>query len=205
MSEWTRREFVAGVTASMYAASSAAQEQSSDRLVLWYKKPAEKWTDALPIGNGRLGAMVRGGIQSELLQLNEDTLWSGSPRDWNNPDAKKHLPEVRRLVLEESDYVAADAVCKKMQGPYNESYLPMANLHIEADHVRRGAGLSPRVGSRYGALAHSLSHRRRRVHARSIRLSAGPGDRGASHHGRSGRYESRSLDGQSGALGIAGE
>ena len=78
--------------------------------------------------------MVFGGVQAERIQLNEDTLWSGGPRDWNNPDAKKHLSEVRRLVLEQQDYVAADAVCKQMQGPYNESYLTLGSLAVRMEH-----------------------------------------------------------------------
>ena len=128
----TRREFVAGVSATVCA---AAQEPAGDVLVLWYKKPSAKWTDALPVGNGRLGAMVFGGVKEERLQLNEDTLWSGAPRNWNNPDAKQHLAEVRRLVLEQQDYVAADRVCRQMQGLYNESYEPVGDLHIAMDHT----------------------------------------------------------------------
>src|SRR5262245_40058935 len=58
-------------------------------LTLWYRRPASRWVEALPIGNGRLGAMVFGGIGSERLQLNEDTLWSGGPKDWDNPKAKE--------------------------------------------------------------------------------------------------------------------
>src|SRR5579864_8023436 len=103
----TRRQFVAGLSAAAAARGLSAQPQSS--LVLWYKRQAIVWSDALPIGNGRLGAMVFGGVQAERLQLNEDTLWSGAPREWNNPDAKSHLTELRRLVLEQEDYVAADA------------------------------------------------------------------------------------------------
>lgn len=136
MPKWSRREFVAGLSALPYAMKGVAQENAPARdLVLWYKQPADKWTDALPIGNGRLGAMVFGGILSERLQLNEDTLWSGAPRDWNNPEAKQYLPEVRRLVLEKADYVAADHLCRKLQGPYNESYLVMANLHLDFEHA----------------------------------------------------------------------
>lgn len=123
---------MAGVSASLAAARADVPPAAG--LLLWYRKPADKWTDALPIGNGRLGAMVFGGAPVERIQLNENTLWSGAPRPWNNPEAKQHLPEVRRLVLEEQDYVAADGVCKKMQGPYNESYLPMADLHLRMDH-----------------------------------------------------------------------
>ena len=68
--------------------------------------------------------------------MNEDTLWSGAPRDWNNPGAKQHLAEVRRLVLEQEDYVGADRECHQMQGPYNESYLP-AGESAYSDGARR--------------------------------------------------------------------
>ncbi|HUA60423.1 MAG TPA: glycoside hydrolase family 95 protein, partial [Verrucomicrobiae bacterium] len=97
----------------------------------WYKQAAEQWTDALPIGNGRLGAMVFGGIKQDRLQLNDDTLWSGAPRQWNNPEARGHLEEVRSLVLDKQDYVGADRVLKSMQGPYNESYQPLGDLRID--------------------------------------------------------------------------
>ncbi len=114
------------------AAAIAARPQSNPSgLTLWYDKPSETWTDALPIGNGRLGAMIFGGIGEERIQLNEDTLWSGRPKDWNNQDAKNHLAEVRRLVIEEEDYQAADALCRKMQGPYNQSYLCPGNLILK--------------------------------------------------------------------------
>jgi alpha-L-fucosidase 2 len=68
-------------------------------LRLWYTKPAAAWVEALPIGNGRLGAMVFGGVADELLQLNEDTLWAGGPYDPSNPEALPALPEVRRLIF----------------------------------------------------------------------------------------------------------
>ncbi len=67
--------------------------------VLWYRQPAATWNEALPIGNGRLGAMVFGGVQSERMQLNEDTIWAGEKRDRNNPEGARNLPEVRRLLL----------------------------------------------------------------------------------------------------------
>jgi len=67
---------------------------------LQYERPAAVWTEALPVGNGRLGAMVYGGVERETISLNEDTLWSGYPRDWNNPAARQVLPEVRKLVRE---------------------------------------------------------------------------------------------------------
>ena len=71
----------------------------AEPLSLWYRQPAEKWTDALAVGNGWIGAMVFGGIDRERLQLNEDTLWAGGPYDPVNPQALAALPEVRRLVF----------------------------------------------------------------------------------------------------------
>jgi len=65
---------------------------------LWYKNPAKEWTDALPIGNGRLGAMVFGGVSHERIQLNEESLWSGGFRDRNNPEAKANLEQIRSLL-----------------------------------------------------------------------------------------------------------
>jgi alpha-L-fucosidase 2 len=108
-------------------------------LALWYDRPADKWIDALPLGNGRLGAMVRGGgengaVNQEMLALNHDTLWSGKPRDGNNPDAKQHIAAIRRAVLERQDYHLADELCKKMQGRFAESYQPLGNLRITLAH-----------------------------------------------------------------------
>ena len=65
---------------------------------LWYRRPAATWNEALPIGNGQLGAMVFGRVGQERLQFNESTLWAGSPYDPNNPDALAALPEVRALL-----------------------------------------------------------------------------------------------------------
>ena len=67
-------------------------------LDLIYDKPAGQWVEALPLGNGRIGAMVFGGVRQERLQLNEDTLWAGSPYDPNNPEAAANLPVVRELI-----------------------------------------------------------------------------------------------------------
>lgn len=82
--------------ADVLAASAAAGPAPRKRL--WYRQPAAVWTEALPVGNGRLGAMVFGGAAVETLQLNEDTLWTGGPYDPTNPQAHDALPEVRRLI-----------------------------------------------------------------------------------------------------------
>ncbi|GCF11312.1 glycoside hydrolase family 95 protein [Dictyobacter arantiisoli] len=107
---------------------------TADTMKLWYRQPAAQWVEALPLGNGRLGAMVHGGITEELIQLNEDTLWSGEPHDINNYDAANHLATVRRLVLEEQKYAEADAAIQHMQGPFNQAYQPLGNLRIKFEH-----------------------------------------------------------------------
>src|SRR5688572_24390972 len=69
-------------------------------LSLWYNQPARAWTDALPLGNGRLGAMVFGGVKEEYLQLNEATLWSGRPREHARTGAVQYLQPIRQLLAE---------------------------------------------------------------------------------------------------------
>jgi alpha-L-fucosidase 2 len=77
----------------------SAAETSGPDLTLRYDKPATKWTEALPLGNGRVGAMVFGGTEDERLQINEGTLWGGGPHDYTSPEAYSHLDEVRKLIF----------------------------------------------------------------------------------------------------------
>jgi len=89
-------------TAALLVAPSlcAAAGGSNRPLLLWYQQPARQWTEALPVGNGRLGAMVFGGVRSERIQLNENTVWTGWPDEKaNNPEALKALPEIRSLLF----------------------------------------------------------------------------------------------------------
>jgi len=98
---------------------------------LWYTKPAKVWTEALPVGNGRLGAMVFGGVGEDLIQLNEATLWNGGPVRTNvNPGAYDQLQLVREALFKEENYTKAWELSKKMQGYYSESYLPLGDLYI---------------------------------------------------------------------------
>ncbi len=109
---------MAAVLAAAHTASAeTAVESGKTPMVLWYTAPADEWTDALPVGNGRLGAMVFGGVEKERLQLNEDTLWSGGPQDADNPGALEHLEEVRNLIhqgkFEEAQKLTIETmVCK---------------------------------------------------------------------------------------------
>ncbi|WP_293874199.1 MULTISPECIES: glycoside hydrolase family 95 protein [unclassified Sphingomonas] len=104
----SRRDAIAGLSAgatlavpAATAAAAAARPAASDpaSTILWYAQPAASWVEALPVGNGRIGAMVHGGIDHEYIQLNEDTLWAGGPYAPASPDALAALPEVRRLVF----------------------------------------------------------------------------------------------------------
>ena len=104
--------------------------KAQQNLKLWYNKPATVWTEALPVGNGRLGAMIFGGVNEELVQLNEATLWSGGPVRQNvNPQSPQYLPKVRDALFR-GEYDSANALVKKMQGLYSESFMPLGDLVI---------------------------------------------------------------------------
>ena len=83
----------------MAAESQGWEEAYAERMRLWFRQPANEWVEALPVGNGRLGAMVFGGVQRERVQINEESLWAGRPIDDNNPEALEALPEIRRLIF----------------------------------------------------------------------------------------------------------
>jgi alpha-L-fucosidase 2 len=102
-------------------------------LRLWYTQPAAQWVEALPLGNGRLGAMVFGGIEQEHLQLNEDSLWAGAPRDRNNPAARAALLRVREALFQ-NNFEQANELCKQMQGPFTQPYLTLGDLYLNFDH-----------------------------------------------------------------------
>ncbi len=98
--------------------------------VLWYDKPAKDWNEALPIGNGRLGAMIFGRPDTELIQLNEQTLWTGGPVNLNpNPESPKYLQPVRDALFKDSIGQAV-RLLRKMQGPNTEMYQPMGDIII---------------------------------------------------------------------------
>jgi alpha-L-fucosidase 2 len=105
---------VFAILAAGSAARIRAERVDDDPLVLWYDKPAMKWVEALPLGNGRLGAVVFGGLNQERLQLNEGTLWAGGPYDPVNPDAKEALPQVRQLINDGKYREAAALISAKV-------------------------------------------------------------------------------------------
>lgn len=106
------------------------QAAKVSKYVLWYDAPAMNWNEALPIGNGSLGAMVFGYPEKERLQLNEETLWTGGPADLNpNPDAPNYLEGVRKLLFAGKNDEAA-RMMRKMQGPNSQMYQPLGDLLI---------------------------------------------------------------------------
>ena len=100
--------------------------------LLKYNHPAEDFNSALPVGNGRIGGMIYGEAENELIKLNEDSVWSGGLRHRVNPDAQEGLAEVRRLLSEGDISGAEKTAFQKMQGvtPNMRHYMPLGNLHI---------------------------------------------------------------------------
>ena len=120
------------VALGILANSWGGPVKTPGRLSLWYPEAAPTWLHALPLGNGRIGAMVFGGVAKEQVMLNESSLWSGGPKNWDNPDAKAQIPLVRDALAKE-DYALAQSLTQKMQGPYTQSYVPLGDLDIEFD------------------------------------------------------------------------
>ncbi|MBE6052932.1 MAG: glycoside hydrolase family 95 protein [Clostridium sartagoforme] len=98
---------------------------------LWYRKPADRWVEGLPLGNGTLGAMVLGRIFNERIALNEDTLWTGIPKDKTNYKSKNYLDRVRELINNEDYYEAQEIINNEMLSGYTESYSPLGNLYLD--------------------------------------------------------------------------
>ena len=109
-----------------------ARAQSDPYLKLWYNHPAKQWVEALPIGNGRLGAMVYGDPYRETIQLNESTVWGGQPNRNDNPDAREALPEVRKLIFDGKYKEAQDLVNQKFISRISDGmpYQTVGELHL---------------------------------------------------------------------------
>ena len=110
--------------------------------VLWYEAPARQWVEAVPIGNGRLGAMVFGGVEAERIQFNEDSLWTGQPQDYQHAGAAKHLPQIRKLLLagkqREAERLAGE---RFMSVPLRqEAYEPFGDLTLSFPDPKQAVG-----------------------------------------------------------------
>ena len=144
-----------------------ATGQTNPPPVLWYAQPAVKWTEALPIGNGRLGAMIFGGITDERIQFNEDTLWTGHPHDYANPNALQWLPKIRELLAAGKNKEAGGLAKTNFLGTPSrqKAYQPFGDLRLHfsgADNptdYRRELNLDSAVAS-VSFRAHGTTFRR---------------------------------------------
>ncbi len=119
-----------GLITLVYVACT--EKENNENLKLWYDQPAKKWVEALPVGNGRLGAMVYGDPCHEIIQLNENTFWAGSPNRNNNQNSKNALSEIQKLVFEGKYSEAQDLVNKKMisKTSHGSAYQTIGNLKL---------------------------------------------------------------------------
>ncbi len=125
----------APVLALLIAAVAATNARSEPRpMMLWYRQPARAWTEALPIGNGRMGAMVYGGIQDERLQLNEDTLYAGEPGPVGVVPVHRYVDQVFALLQQGKDEEATRLVDRNLLGRNHQTYTTMGNLRLAMAH-----------------------------------------------------------------------
>ncbi|MCY3018539.1 MAG: glycoside hydrolase family 95 protein [Planctomycetota bacterium] len=122
------------VPALVLAWSALGAVAAADAPRLWYEQPAATWNEALPLGNGRIGAMVFGGTARERLQLNEETIWTGEPdkEEHYRCEGPKALPEIRRLTFEDKWSEAQALFGKAMVNKWWSKYQPMCDLWIES-------------------------------------------------------------------------
>src|ERR1700761_5282099 len=104
-------------------------------MTIWYRQPAEKWLEAMPVGNGYMGGMVFGGTSQERIALNESSFWSGKPHDYNDPKAITYFPQIRQLVVDEKFHEAEDMANKHFFGiPIaQQAYEPIGDLLLSFD------------------------------------------------------------------------
>ena len=125
------RRLLTLLLSAMTTLAAQAQEHK-----LWYSQPARHWLEALPVGNSHLGAMVYGKTDTEEIQFNEETFWSGSPHNNNSPEAKAHLQEVRDSIFAGKEE-AAHAIIDKyfFKGPHGMRFLPLGSLKLTFGHT----------------------------------------------------------------------
>ena len=115
----------------LFAADAEPQNLQGD-MILWYNQPANEWLDAMPLGNGHIGAMVFGGIQMERIALNESSFWSGRPHDYDDPDAGKYYEQIKELVFakkfKEAEILANEHFYGKPAA--QQAYQPLGNLNL---------------------------------------------------------------------------
>jgi len=137
----TRRNFLQGGAAIMATPAIGKSEQAGQAMTLWYRQAATQWTEALPVGNGRLGAMVFGGLGEERIQINETSLWGGGVHDYVNPDARAHLARLRDLIFA-GHTAEAEKLSGEMMGlpALLMPYQPFCDLRLTFGEGGKGTG-----------------------------------------------------------------
>lgn len=128
--KWTLMSFMLFVCAVVMAAEKLDNDQR-----LWYDAPATCWLEALPLGNSRMGAMVFGGTDTEQIQLNEETFWSGGPHNNNSSTSLRYLTEVRSLIFDGKEKEAENIINREfVKGPHGMRYLTLGSLNLQFGH-----------------------------------------------------------------------
>lgn len=128
--KWTLMSFMLFVCAVAMAADKLDNDQR-----LWYDAPATCWLEALPLGNSRMGAMVFGGTDTEQIQLNEETFWSGGPHNNNSSTSLRYLTEVRSLIFDGKEKEAENIINREfVKGPHGMRYLTLGSLNLQLGH-----------------------------------------------------------------------
>ncbi len=128
--KWTLMSFMLFVCAVAMAADKLDNDQR-----LWYDAPATCWLEALPLGNSRMGAMVFGGTDTEQIQLNEETFWSGGPHNNNSSTSLRYLTEVRSLIFDGKEKEAENIINREfVKGPHGMRYLTLGSLNLQFGH-----------------------------------------------------------------------
>ncbi len=139
------KPFLFFLSVFLLSAMLVTAQNEPNNLKLWYNKPALKWTEALPIGNGRLGAMIFGGVENDRIQFNEETLWTGAPNDYAHKGASKYLGQIRQLLNDGKQKEAEDLAMAEFMGvpmrqrayqPFGDLTLHFANQTTVSDYHR---------------------------------------------------------------------
>jgi alpha-L-fucosidase 2 len=139
-SHWVGLCILLAQAAALLAADApvAKSLRSAKDMLLWYRKPGQKWLEGMPLGNGMIGAMVFGRVREERIALNESSFWSGRPHDYNNPEALKYFPKIRELVVAGRFQEAEKLVDKHFYGipAAQQAYQPLGDLLLSFDGTK---------------------------------------------------------------------
>ena len=148
--------------------AGAAAVRPGIPLTLWYQHPASLWVEALPVGNGHMGAMIFGGVAHERIQFNEHTVWTGEPHDYAHHGASQYLAQIRELLFDGKQKEAEDLAMKEfMSVPlHQKAYQAFGDLLLDFPGIAENASLRlpPRSESRYRRIdGHQFTVRRRHL------------------------------------------